>query len=168
MRVIIFVLFHSLEVRRNVVICIIGTIYKLSAIQVNGIISYLFKWAKSPFWKCSYQLLTEIGFPFSREVQKIDEIRILHCCALLIFAWGDQIALTYFYTAFVEYSLVQKLSVLWLWSSNSLINVWTCEAWNLSFGIDLCVNLSQNSVSFKHLGANFQRGLFFTDTVMYL
>jgi hypothetical protein len=57
---------------------------------------------------------------------------------------------------------------LWLWSSNSLINVWTCEAWNLSFGIDLCVNLSQNSVSFKHLGADFQCGLIFTDMVLYL
>lgn len=72
-----------------------------------------------------------------------------------IFARGDQISLMNFYIAFVEYSLVQKSSALWLRSSNSLINVWTCEAWNLSFGIDFCVNFSQNSVSFKHLGARF-------------
>lgn len=141
------------------------------SIQMYGIISQLFKWTKSPLWKCSYQLLTVIPFSFSREVQRM-EISILHssnpCCALLIFTWGDQISLMHFYTAFVEYSLVQKHSTLWLWSSNSLINVWTCEAWNLSFGTDLCVNLSQNSVSFKHLGADFQHGLIFPDTVMYL
>lgn len=155
MRIFIFVLLHSLEMRRNETFC------KLCAMQMNAVSSHLFKWMYLSTFDHDCILILQ-------EIQSIDEMRILHCFALLIFAWGDQIALTHFYTAFVEYSLVQKLSTLCLWSSNSLINVWTCEAWNLSFGIDLCVNLSQNSVSFKHLGANFQHGLIFTDTVMYL
>lgn len=118
-----------------------------------------FQWTESPFWKYNYQLLTVIAFSFSREVHRIDEVRIFlssnSCCTLLIFAWCDQISLMHFYIHFVEYSLVQKCSALWHWNSSSLINVWICEAWNLSFGIDLCVNLSQNSVSFKHHGARF-------------